>query len=49
MAFVRAEPAALQHRRHRPDFARLMMDVLGDRRFAAQGGDWGAFVTSRLA
>ena len=30
-------------------FARLMTDVLGYRRFAAQGGDWGAFVTSRLA
>ncbi len=30
-------------------FARLMTQVLGYRRFAAQGGDWGAFVTSRLA
>ena len=29
-------------------FARLMTDVLGYRRFAAQGGDWGAFITSRL-
>lgn len=29
-------------------FADLMTDVLGYRRFAAQGGDWGAFVTSRL-
>ena len=29
-------------------FARLMSDVLGYRRFAAQGGDWGGFVTSRL-
>jgi pimeloyl-ACP methyl ester carboxylesterase len=29
-------------------FAELMTDVLGYRRFAAQGGDWGAFVTSRL-
>ncbi|HEX4236214.1 MAG TPA: epoxide hydrolase [Caldimonas sp.] len=29
-------------------FADLMTDVLGHRRFAAQGGDWGAFVTSRL-
>ena len=28
--------------------ARLMTDVLGYRRFAAQGGDWGAFVTARL-
>ena len=28
--------------------ADLMTDVLGFRRFAAQGGDWGAFVTSRL-
>ncbi len=28
--------------------AELMTDVLGYRRFAAQGGDWGAFVTSRL-
>ena len=26
----------------------LMTDVLGYERFAAQGGDWGAFVTSRL-
>ena len=25
-----------------------MTDVLGYRRFAAQGGDWGAFITSRL-
>ena len=30
-------------------FAQLMTDVLGYRNFAAQGGDWGAFVTSRLA
>ncbi|MBM4438982.1 MAG: epoxide hydrolase [Candidatus Rokubacteria bacterium] len=29
-------------------FATLMTDVLGYRRFAAQGGDWGAFVTSCL-
>lgn len=30
-------------------FASLMSDVLGYSRFGAQGGDWGAFVTSRLA
>ena len=29
-------------------FAELMTGVLGYRRFAAQGGDWGAFVTARL-
>jgi microsomal epoxide hydrolase len=29
-------------------FARLMTDTLGWRRFGAQGGDWGAFITSRL-
>jgi len=29
-------------------FATLMGDVLGYRRFGAQGGDWGAFVTSRM-
>jgi microsomal epoxide hydrolase len=29
-------------------FAALMTDVLGYPRFAAQGGDWGAFVTSVL-
>jgi microsomal epoxide hydrolase len=29
-------------------FAALMTDVLGYGRFGAQGGDWGAFVTSRL-
>lgn len=29
-------------------FARLMTEVLGYRRFAAQGGDWGAFVSSCL-
>ncbi len=29
--------------------AELMTEVLGYRRFAAQGGDWGAFVSSRLA
>jgi microsomal epoxide hydrolase len=29
-------------------FAALMTDVLGDRRFGAQGGDWGACITSRL-
>ena len=29
-------------------FAELMTGVLGYSRFAAQGGDWGAFVTSRL-
>jgi microsomal epoxide hydrolase len=28
--------------------AALMTDVLGYRRFAAQGGDWGAFITGRL-
>src|SRR5271167_5184846 len=30
-------------------FASLMTDVLGYRRFATQGGDWGAAITSRLA
>ena len=30
-------------------FAALMTDVLGYRRFAAQGGDWGAYVIARLA
>jgi microsomal epoxide hydrolase len=30
-------------------FAELMTGVLGYGRFAAQGGDWGSFVTSRLA
>jgi pimeloyl-ACP methyl ester carboxylesterase len=29
-------------------FAQLMTEVLGYTRFGAQGGDWGAFVTSRL-
>ena len=29
-------------------FATLMRDVLGFTRFAAQGGDWGAFITSYL-
>src|ERR1043166_7879840 len=29
-------------------FATLMTDVLGYRRYAAQGGDWGAFVSSVL-
>ena len=29
-------------------FARLMTDVLGFQRFAAQGGDWGSFITARL-
>ena len=29
-------------------FASLMHDVLGYERFGAQGGDWGAFVTTRL-
>ncbi len=29
-------------------FAALMTDVLGYARFGAHGGDWGAFVTSRL-
>lgn len=29
-------------------FATLMIDVLGYSRFAAQGGDWGAFIASRL-
>lgn len=29
-------------------FASLMTDVLGFKRFVAQGGDWGAFVASRL-
>jgi pimeloyl-ACP methyl ester carboxylesterase len=29
-------------------FAELMADVLGHRRFAAQGGDWGSFITARL-
>ena len=30
-------------------FASLMTDVLGYQRFGAQGGDWGSFITSRLA
>jgi pimeloyl-ACP methyl ester carboxylesterase len=30
-------------------FTSLMTDVLGYRRFGAQGGDWGGFVTARLA
>lgn len=30
-------------------FAQLMIDVLGYDRFGAQGGDWGCFVTTRLA
>ncbi|HEU5323533.1 MAG TPA: epoxide hydrolase [Methylomirabilota bacterium] len=30
-------------------FAGLMTDVLGYRRFGAQGGDWGGFITSVLA
>jgi pimeloyl-ACP methyl ester carboxylesterase len=29
-------------------FSTLMIDVLGYSRFGAQGGDWGAFITSRL-
>ncbi len=29
-------------------FAQLMRDILGYRRFGAQGGDWGSFVTARL-
>ena len=29
--------------------ARLMTETLGYERFAAQGGDWGSFVTSRIA
>ena len=29
-------------------FAELMTGVLGYEKFAAQGGDWGAFITSRL-
>jgi len=29
-------------------FATLMRDVLGYERFAAQGGDWGAYVTAQL-
>jgi microsomal epoxide hydrolase len=29
-------------------FAELMTDVLGYRRFGAQGGDWGSFLTARL-
>ena len=29
-------------------FARLMQEVLGYGRFAAQGGDWGSFITARL-
>jgi pimeloyl-ACP methyl ester carboxylesterase len=30
-------------------FVSLMTDVLGHQRFGAQGGDWGSFITSRLA
>jgi pimeloyl-ACP methyl ester carboxylesterase len=29
-------------------FAELMTDVLGYPRFAAQGGDWGSFITARM-
>jgi len=31
-----------------PAFATLMTEVLGYRRYGAQGGDWGAFITSVL-
>jgi len=30
-------------------FIELMTEVLGYQRFGAQGGDWGAFITSRIA
>ncbi len=30
-------------------FAQLMHDILGYSKFAAQGGDWGSFITTRLA
>ena len=30
-------------------FAELMTEVLGYEKFGAQGGDWGAFITTRLA
>ena len=30
-------------------FARLLTEVLGYPRFAAQGGDWGGYVVGRLA
>jgi pimeloyl-ACP methyl ester carboxylesterase len=30
-------------------FVKLMTQVLGYRRFGLQGGDWGAFITSRIA
>ena len=30
-------------------FTSLMTDVLGYRQFSAQGGDWGSFITSRIA
>lgn len=30
-------------------FVRLMTEVLGYPRFVAQGGDWGSFITSRIA
>jgi pimeloyl-ACP methyl ester carboxylesterase len=30
-------------------FAKLMSEVLGYERFAAAGGDWGAYITARLA
>ena len=30
-------------------FIKLMTEVLGYRKFGTQGGDWGAFITSRMA
>ena len=30
-------------------FTKLMTEVLGYKRFGTQGGDWGAFITSRMA
>jgi microsomal epoxide hydrolase len=30
-------------------FVKLMTEVLGYRKFGTQGGDWGAFITSRMA
>ncbi len=30
-------------------FVKLMTQILGYRKFGAQGGDWGAFITSRMA
>ena len=46
---LRAEPVRYGVEDIAGTFAKLMTEVLGYKHLGTQGGDWGAFITSRMA